>query len=64
MTPSEREAAQIERAERIHKAVMETMAKGKPGSDTYTWRDRYLTLFHALWDKRDSPPPEQRSVRT
>ena len=33
------------------------MAREKPGVNTYTWRDRYLTLFQVLWDK---PHPENR----
>lgn len=50
MTHSEREEAQVERAERTHKAVMEQMAKERPGMNPYTWRDRYLTLFERLWE--------------
>ena len=55
MTQSEREEAHVERAERTHKAVMETMAKEKPGLNSYTWRDRYVTLFQRLWDTRQRP---------
>jgi hypothetical protein len=58
MTQSDREQAQVERAERTHKAVMETMAKEKPGTTTYTWRDRYLALFHMLWDKQEERRPQ------
>jgi hypothetical protein len=58
MTQSDREAAQVARAERTHRAVMEAMARAKPGSDTYTWRDRYLDLFHALWDRQNRAPQQ------
>jgi hypothetical protein len=51
MTPLEREAAQVERADRVHKEVMQAMAREKPGTNMYTWRDRYLDLFHAFWDR-------------
>jgi hypothetical protein len=57
MTQSDREQAQVERAERTHKAVMEAMAKEKPGTTTYTWRDRYLALFQMLWDKQEERGP-------
>ena len=60
MTQYEREEAQVERAERTHKAVMEAMAREKPGLNSYTWRDRYLTLFQRLWENREqstSGPP-------
>jgi hypothetical protein len=50
MTQSEREEAQVERAERTHRAVMETMAREKPGLNSYTWRDRYVILFQRLWE--------------
>ena len=54
-TASERENAHLQRAEQTHKAVLEAMARQKPGVNTYTWRDRYLMLFQVLWDK---PHPE------
>ncbi len=60
MTPtqSEREQAQVNRAERTHQAVMEAMARETPGREPYTWRDRYLTLFARLWDKPGSSGPQ------
>lgn len=66
MTELEREAAQVERAERTHRAVLEAMAKERPGKDMYTWRDRYLALFQMLWDRPASEslptPPLPRRV--
>jgi hypothetical protein len=29
---------------------METMAREKPGLNSYTWRDRYVILFQRLWE--------------
>jgi hypothetical protein len=58
VTNGDREHAQVERAEQTHKAVMEAMALQKPGVNTYTWRDRYLTLFQVLWDKAQTQKPE------
>jgi hypothetical protein len=57
-TQSEREESQVRRAERTHKAVMEALAKEKPGTTTYTWRDRYLALFQMLWDKQEERGPQ------
>jgi hypothetical protein len=25
----------------------------RPGTNTYTWRDRYLTLFQTFWDRQE-----------
>ena len=55
MTQADREVSQVERAHRTHKAVMEAMAKERPGTNMYTWRDRYLALFQMLWDKPQEP---------
>ena len=57
-TQSEREQAQVRRAERTHKAVMEALAKERPGTNTYTWRDRYVTLFQRLWDREEHSAPQ------
>ena len=57
MTQAEREEAQVVRAERTHRAVMEAMARERPGTNPYTWRDRYLVLFRVLWDKHQPPTP-------
>ena len=51
MTQSDREAAHIARAIRTHEAVLEVMATKEPGTNAYTWRDRYLELFRILWDR-------------
>ena len=64
MTQSEREEAHVVRAEQIHKTVMEVMAKERPGTNTYIWRDRYLALFQMMWDRPERPPATVRSVRT
>jgi hypothetical protein len=53
MTQAEREEAQVVRAERTHQAVMEAMARERPGTNPYTWRDR----FRVLWDKHQPPTP-------
>ena len=58
MTQSEREESQVRRAERTHKAVMEALAKERPGTNTYTWRDRYLTLFETFWDRQEHSAPQ------
>jgi hypothetical protein len=61
MTQSEREQreeAHVARAERTHRAVMALLAREPPGRNTYTWRDRYLALFHMLWDRPQPPTPE------
>ena len=63
MTQAEREEAQVVRAQRTHEAVMEAMAKERPGRDTYTWRDRYLVLFRVLWDKHQPPAPREEQAR-
>lgn len=60
MTQSEREGredAQVARAERIHTEVMHAMARERPGDNMYTWRDRYLSLFHDLWGRPTPSTP-------
>jgi hypothetical protein len=37
---------------------MALLAREPPGRNTYSWRDRYLALFHMLWDRPHSPTPE------
>lgn len=61
MQHSDREEAHVERAHRTHKSVMEAMTRERPGTNMYTWRDRYLALFRTLWDKHDDAPPADRA---
>jgi hypothetical protein len=58
ITQVEREQALVERAERTHMAVMEAMAREKPGREQYTWRDGYLALFQRLWDTPHTRPSQ------